>query len=209
VECPARPAHRAIGPGNSAAPLTRFPALRLRAIAHLAGPLGHDGPRSRAARQMAKDDITVRLTEKVSRTTGRGRPTSPWGHYPLTGQDLPWPPTSEGRGHDQLTNAAACAWFGAFESRRREPDRPARCDHQDGVAASDLARSASPRHKQLRANLLAVEDLYETGQHRLHLIDLPLLAGNDLTAKFLDFRILDGRPFAHENSPRMMRNHRR
>ena len=55
----------------------------------------------------------------------------------------------------------------------------------------------------------AVEDLYETGQHRLHLIDLLLLARNDLTAKFLDFRILDGRPFTHENSSRMMRNHRR
>src|SRR6266480_2464800 len=55
----------------------------------------------------------------------------------------------------------------------------------------------------------AVEDLYETGQHRLHLIDLPLLARNYLTAKFLDFRILDGRPFTHENSSRMMRDHRR
>jgi hypothetical protein len=47
----------------------------------------------------------------------------------------------------------------------------------------------------------AVEDLYETGQHRLHLIDLLLLARNDLTAKFLDFRILDGRPFTHEIAP--------
>ncbi len=55
----------------------------------------------------------------------------------------------------------------------------------------------------------AGEDLYETGKHRLHLIDLSLLARNDLTAKFLDFRILDGRPFTHENSPRMMRDHRR
>jgi hypothetical protein len=42
----------------------------------------------------------------------------------------------------------------------------------------------------LRANLLAMEGLYETGQHRLHLIDLSLLARFDLTAKFLDFRIL-------------------
>ena len=55
----------------------------------------------------------------------------------------------------------------------------------------------------------SVEDLYETGQHRLHLIDLPLLVRNYLTAKFLDFRILDGCPFTHENSPRMVRNHRR
>jgi hypothetical protein len=45
----------------------------------------------------------------------------------------------------------------------------------------------------------AVEDLYETGQHRLHLIDLLLLARNDLTAKFLDFGILDGRPFTHRH----------
>ena len=50
-------------------------------------------------------------------------------------------------------------------------------------------------------------DLYETGQHRLHLIDLSLLARYDLTAKFLDFRILDGRPLTHENGPRMMWNH--
>src|SRR5439155_26154493 len=65
------------------------------------------------------------------------------------------------------------------------------------------------RHKQLRANLLATEDLYETGQYRLHLIDLSLLARYDLTAKFLDFRILDGRPLTHENSRCMMRDHRR
>jgi hypothetical protein len=32
------------------------------------------------------------------------------------------------------------------------------------------------------------------------LIDLSLLAGNDLTAKFLYFRILDWRPLTHENS---------
>ena len=31
-------------------------------------------------------------------------------------------------------------------------------------------------------------DLYETSQDRFHLIDLSLLAGNDLTAKFLDLR---------------------
>jgi hypothetical protein len=64
------------------------------------------------------------------------------------------------------------------------------------------------RHNQLGANLLAMEDLYETSQDRFHLIDLSLLTGNDLTAKFLDLRILDGRPLTHENSPRMMRNHR-
>ena len=62
---------------------------------------------------------------------------------------------------------------------------------------------------QKRANLLATEDLYETGQYRLHLIDLSLLARYDLTAKFLDFRILDGRPLTHENSRCMMRDHRR
>src|SRR6266513_3134321 len=62
---------------------------------------------------------------------------------------------------------------------------------------------------QKRANLLATEDLYETGQHRLHSIDLSLLARYDLTAKFLDFRILDGRPLTHENSRCMMRDHRR
>ena len=67
----------------------------------------------------------------------------------------------------------------------------------------------SARHNQLGANLLAMEDLYETGQHRLHLIDLSLLARYDLTAKFLDFRILDGRPLTHENSPCMVRDHRR
>jgi hypothetical protein len=50
-------------------------------------------------------------------------------------------------------------------------------------------------------------DLYETSQDRFHLIDFSLLAGNHLTAKFLDFRILDGRPLTHENSPRMMWNH--
>ena len=44
-------------------------------------------------------------------------------------------------------------------------------------------------------------DLHETSQDRFHLIDFSLLAGNDLTAKFLDFRILDGRPLTHENSP--------
>jgi hypothetical protein len=54
-----------------------------------------------------------------------------------------------------------------------------------------------------------MEDLYETGQHRLHLIDLSLLARYHLTAKFLDFRILDGRPLTHENSPCMVRDHRR
>src|SRR5439155_20262729 len=40
----------------------------------------------------------------------------------------------------------------------------------------------------------AVDDLHSTGQDRFHLIDLSLLAGNDLTAKFLYFRILDWRP---------------
>ena len=44
------------------------------------------------------------------------------------------------------------------------------------------------RHNQLGANLLAMEDLYETSQDRFHLIDLSLLTGNDLTAKFLDLR---------------------
>ncbi len=63
------------------------------------------------------------------------------------------------------------------------------------------------RHKQLRASLLAMEGLYETGQHRLHLIDLSLLARYDLTAKFLDFWILDGRPLTHENSRCMMWDH--
>src|SRR5207237_1455966 len=59
---------------------------------------------------------------------------------------------------------------------------------------------------QKRANLLATEDLYETGQHRLHSIDLSLLARYDLTAKFLDFRILDGRPVLSENSIRAAGN---
>jgi hypothetical protein len=59
-------------------------------------------------------------------------------------------------------------------------------------------------------NLLArfaVEDLHEASQDRFHLIDLSLPAGNDLTAKFLYFRILDWRPLTHENSPRVMWNH--
>jgi hypothetical protein len=76
----------------------------------------------------------------------------------------------------------------------------------DAILRKSLWRVSSFGQTCWRA---AVEDLYETGQHRLHLIDLLLLARNYLTAKFLDFRILDGRPFTHENSSRMMRDHRR
>jgi hypothetical protein len=78
--------------------------------------------------------------------TGRGRPTSPWGHHPLTGQDLPWPPTSEERGHDQLTNAAACAWFGAFE----EPGRLSRCLPWMSLRA-DMYRQRAAEAKQSAA----------------------------------------------------------
>jgi hypothetical protein len=68
------------------------------------------------------------------------------------------------------------------------------CDEtgsRGGLEQTAVAMTRRQRHETCwRA---AVEDLYEAGQHRLHLIDLLLLARNDLTAKFLDFRILDGR----------------
>jgi hypothetical protein len=68
------------------------------------------------------------------------------------------------------------------------------------LASAEVLKSLVSHRRKLRS---------KTGQHRFHLIDLPLLARNYLTAQFLDFNILDGRPFTHKNSFRMMRDHRR
>jgi hypothetical protein len=54
-----------------------------------------------------------------------------------------WPPTSEGLGHDQLTNAAACAWFGAFEG----PGRLSRCSPWMSLRA-DMYRQRAAQAKQ-------------------------------------------------------------
>ena len=42
----------------------------------------------------------------------------------------------------------------------------------------------------------------------LHLVDLSLLARDDILTKLANLRVADGSLFAHENGSRVMRNHR-